>query len=126
MEDNKPLGSAESAIGAPNIQTEFKPKRSPRPSRAKPKAEAATASKEAEKMFEITLHDSKEIPPNGQLIGVNGRQIFLKPGVRRKVPASFLEVLDNAVQALPEVNEKLQVIGMRNAPRLTYTLHREA
>jgi len=125
MENDKPMASAESAIGAPNIQAEFKPKRN-RASRAKPKTEAAAASKDAEKMFEITLHDSKEIPPNGQLIGVNGRQIFLKPGIRRKVPASFLEVLDNAVQALPEVNEKLQVIGMRNAPRLTYTLHREA
>lgn len=124
MEDNKPLGSAESAIGAPNIQTEFKPKRSPRPSRAKPKAEAATAPN-GEKMYEITLHDSKEIPPNGQFVGVNGRQFLLKPGRRMKVPASVLAVLDNAVQSVPEINEKLQVVGMRQAPRLTYTLHRE-
>jgi len=41
------------------------------------------------------------------------------------VPASVLAVLDNAVQSVPEINEKLQVVGMRAAPRLTYTLHRD-
>lgn len=124
METTTSQGGAEAAIGAPNIQPEHKPKRS-RPSRAKPKDEAAVSTK-GEKLFEITLHDHKEIPPNGQFVGVNGRQFIIKPGHKVKVPACVLEVLDNAVQALPEVNEKLQVTGMRNAPRLTYTLHRDA
>lgn len=122
MENTTPT-SAEAAIGVPNIQPEHKPKRSQRPSRAKAKAADAPAGDT--RMFEITLHDHKEIPPNGQFVGVNGKQYLLQPGRRVKVPAAVLEVLDNAVQALPEVNDKLQVVGMRNAPRLTYTLHRD-
>lgn len=125
MQNNTSEGGAEGAIGAPLIKPEHKPKRSPRkPAAAKP-AKAAASDASLGKTYEITLHDNKEIPPNGQFIGVNGKQYLLRPGIRTKVPAAVLEVLDNAVQALPEVNEKLQVTGMRNAPRLNYTLHRD-
>ena len=93
----------------------------PKATRGK-KAEAATAA--GEQLFDITLHDSPEIPPNGQFIGINGKQYVLKPGVRVRVPASVLEVLDNAVHAVPELDANMRVMGMRNAPRLTYTLHR--
>ena len=85
---------------------------------------AETAAAAGEQLFDITLHDSPEIPPNGQFIGVNGKQYILKPGVRVRVPASVLEVLDNAVHAVPELDANMRVMGMRNAPRLTYTLHR--
>lgn len=93
----------------------------PKATRGK-KAEAAAAA--GEQLFDITLHDSPEIPPNGQFIGINGKQYILKPGVRVRVPASVLEVLDNAVHAVPELDANMRVMGMRNAPRLTYTLHR--
>lgn len=124
MENTTP-GSAESAIREPNLPKEHKPKRAPRKPAAKAAGEAGAKTSKAERMHWITLHDSKEIPPNGQFIGVNGRQFILKPGIKTQVPECVLEVLDNAVQALPEVNEKLQVVGMRNAPRLPYSHHRD-
>ncbi len=124
METTTPV-SAESAIREPNLPKEHKPKRAPRKAAGEKPAEAAGKSTKAERMHWITLHDSKEIPPTGQFIGVNGRQFILKPGIKTQVPECVLEVLDNAVQALPEVNEKLQVVGMRNAPRLPYSLHRD-
>lgn len=124
MTEHKEPTSSEAAIGAPAPTPEQpKPRRSAN-RRNTPKNEVAAAPN-GENMYEITLHDSKEIPPNGQFVGVNGRQFLLKPGRRMKVPASVLAVLDNAVQSVPEINEKLQVVGMRQAPRLTYTLHRE-
>ncbi len=115
----KPLPSSEAAIGSPNIQKETPVKRTG--GRAQPKAEA---KKETEKMFDITLHASDEIPPNGQHIGVNGESWLLRPGQRYQVPARVLEVLDNAVKSEPVLNDKLQVETYRDAPRITYTLHR--
>lgn len=89
---------------------------------AKPRAEKTS---ETEKSYDITLHASDEIPPNGQFIGVNGAQYYLKPGVRTRVPAGVLGVLDNAVQSVPERDDTGRVIGWKDAPRLTYTLHRD-
>ncbi|HLU83723.1 MAG TPA: hypothetical protein VKZ43_09995 [Trueperaceae bacterium] len=114
-----PGASAEAAIKAPDVKKEAKPRRTA--PRQKPTKAATSAN--GERMYAITLHDNKEIPPNGQFIGVNGRQFLLRPGHKVRVPASVLEVLNNAVHALPEINEKMQVTGMRNAPRLSYTLH---
>lgn len=101
--------------------------RATRAAAATPAAKAGKSTKPAksEEMVEITLHDSKEIPPNGQFIGVNGRQFVLKPGVRTKVPVCILEVLDNAVHSLPELDDQTRVVEYRDAPRLTYTLHRD-
>lgn len=92
---------------------------------AKPRAAAARTESEAEKTYDITLHASDEIPPNGQFIGVNGAQYYLKPGIRTRVPAGVLGVLDNAVQSVPERDDTGRVIGWKDAPRLTYTLHRD-
>jgi hypothetical protein len=119
---NAPGTSSEAAIGAPApAKKEAKP-RSRAPRHTSKNAEAAKPV-QVERMYEITLHDNKEIPPNGQFIGVNGKQYILVPGKRTKVPASVLEVLNNAVHALPEINDKMQITGMRNAPRLPYTMH---
>lgn len=89
---------------------------------AKPRAEKTS---ETEKSYDITLHASDEIPPNGQFIAVNGAQYYLKPGIRTRVPAGVLGVLDNAVQSVPERDDTGRVIGWKDAPRLTYTLHRD-
>lgn len=89
------------------------------------KSTKSTKSTEVEDTVEITLHDNKEIPPNGQFIGVNGRQFILKPGVRTKVPVCILEALDDAVHSLPELDDQTRVVEYRDAPRLTYTLHRD-
>lgn len=75
-----------------------------------------------EKTYKVILHDSKEIPPNGQFIGVNGNQYFMKPGQVYNVPRSVLEVLNNAIMGVPDINEQMQVVGVRQAPRLPYTL----
>ena len=98
--------------------------RSAKPRAARAESEAEKTS-ETEKSYDITLHASDEIPPNGQFIGVNGAQYYLKPGVRTRVPAGVLGVLDNAVQSVPERDDTGRVIGWKDAPRLTYTLHRD-
>lgn len=76
-----------------------------------------------DKLVCITLHDSKEIPPGGQFVGCNGKQFWIKPGVKVVVPYYVCEVLNNAVHGVPDVNEKMQVVGVHNVPRLPYTLH---
>lgn len=83
----------------------------------KPKVESE------ETLYEITLHDSDEIPPNGQFIGLNGKQYLLKPGVRTAVPRGVLDILNNAVHSVPERDETMRIIRWRDAPRLPFTLH---
>jgi len=116
--------------------------RAPRPSRAKPDAAGpgpdAVASalvdkgpgKEAvgknDPMMEIvciTLHDTKEVPPNGQFVAVNGKQYLIPAGRKCRVPRFVVEALNNAVVGVPDINDALQVVGVRDAPRLPYTLH---
>ncbi len=77
------------------------------------------------KDYVITLHDSKEIPPGGQLVGVNGTHFRIPPGRKVVVPAAVLEVLDNAVQATPELDHNNRVVGYFEAPRLSYTVWRD-
>lgn len=102
-----------------------KPKR---PSSRKESAKEVTASHAGKGLgdsYVITLHDSKEIPPGGQLVAVNGSQFRIPAGRKCIVPAAVLEVLDNAVQSVPELDGDLRVINYHSAPRLSYTLHRE-
>ena len=91
----------------------------------KPSSRSGTAkkSKAEETLYEITLHDSDEIPPNGQFIGLNGKQYLLKPGVRTAVPRGVLDILNNAVHSVPERDETMRIIRWRDAPRLPFTLH---
>lgn len=104
---------------------------SPTPKRAaaKPTTAKAATTKAAEpedpmeRLVCITLHDSKEIPPGGQFVGVNGKQFWIKPGVKVIVPRYVCAALDNAIVGVPDVNDKMQVVGVRNTPRLTYTVH---
>jgi len=120
--------AAAQGVDTPATEAGAKPKSRTKPN-TKPKAGESAAPRRTEKLINgertavITLHDSPEIPPNGQFVGVNGRQYVIKPGVRVRVPLSVLDVLNNAVQSVPELNDKMQVVGMRAVPRLTYTLH---
>ena len=77
------------------------------------------------KRVDIILHDSDRIPPGGQFIGINGLSFMLLPGVRANVPVELLSVLDDAVMTEPVLNDRLQVDGHRDVPRLTYTLLRD-
>lgn len=86
----------------------------------------ATASEDPmERMVCITLHDSKEVPPGGQFVGVNGKQFRIRPGVQVVVPRYVCAALDNATHGVPELDDKMRVIGIRQAPRLTYTVHQD-
>lgn len=125
MTDTPNASAAAADLEAQAVQT---PRGARAAAAAKPAAKAGKpgkVGKPGEELVEITLHDSKEIPPNGQFIGVNGRQFVLKPGVRTQVPVCILEVLDNAVHSLPELDDQTRVVEYRDAPRLTYTLHRD-
>lgn len=85
-----------------------------------------TASEDPmERLVCITLHDSKEVPPGGQFVGVNGKQFRIRPGVQVVVPRYVCAALDNATHGVPELDEKMRVIGIRQAPRLTYTVHQD-
>jgi len=105
------------------------PKKRARPSRSAPKPDLAGPSEptgdKAETLYRVVLHDSKEIPPNGQMIGINGKQYFMLPGQVYRVPRAVLEVLNHSVHGVPDINEQLQVVGVRQVPRLPYTLHPE-
>jgi hypothetical protein len=78
------------------------------------------------KSYVITLHDNKEVPPGGQLVAVNGVQFRIPTGRKCVVPEAVIEVLENAIQSTPELNDDMQVIGYHDAPRLAFTLHRES
>lgn len=95
------------------------PKKKPEPVNTK------TGGQDLGRSYVITLHDSKEIPPGGQLVAVNGQQFRIPSGRKVIVPAAVLEVLDNALQSTPVLNDALQVVDYTHAPRLSYTLHRE-
>lgn len=107
------------------------PPKKPRTTKAKaarPKAAGPVSPKSddpMEKLMCITLHDSPEIPPGGQFVGVNDKQFRIRPGIKVVVPRYVIEVLDNAVQGVPDVNDKMQVIGTRPMPRLPYTIHHD-
>lgn len=74
----------------------------------------------------ITLHDSERIPPGGQFIGLNGVGYLLLPGVEANVPVELMNVLNDAVMTEPVLNDRLQIDGFRQVPRLTFTFHRYA
>ena len=113
-------------VTAPTGTASPTPKRAPAAKPATAKAASAKATEPEdpmERLVCITLHDSKEIPPGGQFVGVNGKQFWIKPGVKVIVPRYVCAALDNAIVGVPDVNDKMQVVGVRNTPRLTYTVH---
>ena len=71
----------------------------------------------------ITLHDSKEIPPNGQYVAVNGHAFLIPPGRKVWVPRYICEALSNAIKGEPIQDDKLSVTGHLSVPRLPFTVH---
>lgn len=96
-----------------------------RKTRAKPGEEAVVPRHNglSGKRAWITLHDSERVPPTGQFIGINGVGFMLLPGIRASVPVELMDVLNDAVQTEPVLNDRLQIDGHRSVPRLTYTFH---
>lgn len=71
----------------------------------------------------IRLEENPEIPPVGQFFACNGRSYMLKPGVDAVVPIELVNVLNDAVTAVPQTDpDTLQLIGMREKKRFPYTL----
>lgn len=69
----------------------------------------------------IVLEENSNIPPTGQFLSVNGRTFMLRPGYAAQVPVAITNVLDDAVEAVPEIDETTkQVVGFRNKMRFPY------
>ena len=69
----------------------------------------------------IQLEESDNIPPTGQFFGINGRSYMLKPGIPADVPKELINVLNDAVQDVPEVDPfTQQIIGYRKKLRYPY------
>jgi len=85
----------------------------PLKSRAKEKAEPARKT--------IVLEENDNIPPTGQFIQVNGRSYILRPGEPAEVPQEVIDVLEHAVQEMPQVDPTTrQVVGYRKKLRFPY------
>jgi hypothetical protein len=69
----------------------------------------------------IELAENDDIPPTGQFIQVNGRAYMLRPGEPVEVPQEVINVLEQAVQEVPQVDPTTrQVVGYRKKLRFPY------
>lgn len=74
-----------------------------------------------EKLVRIVLEENDNIPPTGQFFGLNGRTWMLRPGDEADVPMGLISILNDAVQAVPQIDQATkQVIGYRNKLRFPY------
>jgi hypothetical protein len=81
----------------------------------------------SERRIWIRLEENENIPPTGQFISVNGRTFVLKPGDPAHVPECIVNVLNDAVQDVPQIDTSTnQVIGYRKKLRFPYTVLTEA
>lgn len=71
----------------------------------------------------IMLEENENIPPTGQFFGINGRSYMLRPGEKAMVPQEIIEVLENAVQEVPQIDPTTtQVVGYRKKLRFPYRI----
>lgn len=69
----------------------------------------------------IILEENENIPPTGLFVGDNGRGYLIRAGEEVDVPLGVLEILKQAVTAVPQVDpQSLQVIGYRNKMMYSY------
>ena len=102
------------------------PRNEPRARRTAPRNvrdEQADPNDPMQKMVCITLHATDEVPPGGQFVGVNGKQFWIPPGRKVKVPRYVVEALNNAVKGEPVIDERSRVVGINLVPRLAFTVH---
>jgi hypothetical protein len=73
------------------------------------------------KMIRIRLEENDNIPPTGQFFGHNGASYMLRPGEDAEVPVELINVLNDAVMAVPQVDPTTrQVLGYRERLRFPY------
>jgi hypothetical protein len=73
----------------------------------------------------IVLEEQAGIPPSGQFFGLNGVGYMLKPGMPADVPVGIVDILNQAVQATPVVDDETKrVVRFRNQLRLPYRVIR--
>jgi hypothetical protein len=72
----------------------------------------------------IVLQESAHIPRGqGQFFGINGAGFLLKPGKKAYVPKGIVDILENAVEDIPDVDpDTLQVVGWRQRLRFPYSI----
>jgi len=75
----------------------------------------------AEEKVTIVLEENDNIPPTGQFIQVNERSWMLRPGEPVEVPITLVNVLEQAVQDVPQVDPVTkQIVGYRKRLRFPY------
>ena len=93
----------------------------PPPKAGKTGARVTMPGHKGVKTLKILLEDNPDIPPTGQFIGHNGVSYMLKPGVWVDVPLPIIEILNNAVQQVPDRDPATnQIIGWRDKLRYPY------
>jgi hypothetical protein len=91
-----------------------------KPRRAR-KAEAVPAS--PLDRVTIVLEENDNIPPTGQFFAINGKTFMLRPGEPAEVPRSIINVLEQAVQDVPQIDPTTrQVVGYRKRLRFPYRI----
>jgi hypothetical protein len=83
----------------------------------------APVGKSGDDRVRIVLEENDAIPPTGLFVGDNGTGYMLVPGVPMDVPPGVLEILDNAMTAVPTIDpQTLEVVGYR--PKKMYPFSR--
>jgi hypothetical protein len=78
---------------------------------------------EAVKTVRIILEENDLIPPSGLFLGHNGKGYYLKPGMEANVPMPLIEILNHAIELVPQVNpETGQVDGYREKTKYPYRI----
>jgi len=72
----------------------------------------------------IVLQESPHIQRGqGQFFGINGAGFLLKPGKKAYVPKGIVDILENAIEEIPDVDpDTLQVVGWRQRLRFPYSI----
>ena len=105
----------------PNARAKRTAAPAPAPVREIAPAAMQVAATGMPKRVKIWLEENDDIPPTGLPLGHNGTSYIICPGEEVEVPAFLVEILDNAVMAMPVKDPQTQrVIGYRDRLRYPY------